>query len=105
MHLALELFLYTVAAFGFVFIAGFSTVTLALRTWLAKRGLVGRTLVQLLECPVCLGFHVGWLYFVAGEPRFIDGDVLGVFTLSCYTAGACFILGRATGVVTLPFND
>jgi hypothetical protein len=60
-------------------------------------------LVSLLECPACLGW---WLGFAAGLAFVLAGGPghLGLLPLAgaFYTAGANFLLGRASGLMPDP---
>jgi hypothetical protein len=55
----LDLVVYCLTAFGFWWITGRSRASLGLREWAAKRGASGELIVEMLECPGCLGFWIG----------------------------------------------
>lgn len=67
-----------------------------------------RFFLHLVECPACLGF---WLAFAvaaaipdfAGELPLAPGSAaLRALSLAFYTAGANYLLGRATGLIDKP---
>lgn len=93
---------YTVSTFGLCYVVGHSAISLPARTRLASAGHV--RLVQLLECPACLGFWVG-LVCVMGA-FFLQVQIphqrLVLPALPFYNAGAGFLLGRATGWIRDP---
>lgn len=84
------LFIYTIAALGFVYIVGHSVASKAIREWLYDRVPV---LVALLECPACLGF---WIGLVSGLLGIVP---LHPLLLALYTSGAMLALGRATRIM------
>lgn len=86
----ISLFITTLACFGLAFAAGHAHISLAPRRWLAKRGFLGRWIVELVECPACLGF---WLGLVAPQ-QIVPRLVFGFFI-----CGTSFILGRLTGLI------
>ena len=97
MAAALALAFYTLAAFGLAYILGHSRITLYTRTRLAALGWFSRWMVELVECPACLGT---WLGFAAGFfwPHLAP---LGwaPLALALWTCGANYLLGRATGLL------
>ena len=101
----LALFFYTIAVFGLAYIMGHAKVSLGIRTQIFNMGGVAAWLVELVECPACLGTHLGfwfavfapwvWLNSIIPLPTttwFSAGVLLGL-----YTCGTGFVLGRATG--------
>ena len=84
---------YLLAAFGVAFTVGHSEITLGAREALDRRGIVARWVVRLMECPACLGFHLGWIYALA------VGSEFHPVTLAFLTCGSNFILGRLTGLI------
>jgi hypothetical protein len=103
MHELVSLIIYTLAAFGFCWGVGHSKLTLPLRssmdyytrTRVLGRGPVYLTLL-LMECPACLGFHVGWIaYALHVAPVFTSW-----YTAAFYTAGVNYLLGRVSGLIT-----
>lgn len=62
--------LYALAVLGVVYIIGFSQITIAARTRLSKLGAVGLWVLDLLQCPKCLGYHLGYLVALAGVGPF-----------------------------------
>lgn len=62
--------LYGLVVLGVAYVVGYSQITYAARSWLAKSSPVGGWLVDLLQCPKCLGFHVGWSWALAGYGPF-----------------------------------
>jgi hypothetical protein len=111
------LWFYTLAAFGFCWIVGHSTLSLPLRqryTDWSKGGnpdALDPLLITLAECPACLGFWVGFAVGVfcalrggaeAAAPSFAaDLRAVGAgVLLGCYTSGVNYVLGRLTGLIT-----
>lgn len=122
---ALELFIFTFAAFGFCWAVGHSKPTLPLRTWLARatevqhndihlgetddrqvmvadpslpaggRYVAAWLLLVLMECPACLGFHVGWIAHVTGRVHVFSSWYMAAF----YVCAINFILGKFTGLI------
>lgn len=93
--------LYFAAVWGFCAILAFSKITLPFREWLgARKDGASAFLLALLECPMCTGWHVGWVtvYFsIAPGPR----TLLHAMTLACAVAGINFYLAvRTTGAPT-----
>lgn len=91
---ATTIMLYVLTEFGFVYVLGHSTITLALRE--TMHDAIGpfratrRLLVQMIECPACLGFHIGWIVgLVAGLGW---RSILAGF----FTSGANVVLGKFT---------
>lgn len=92
-------FIYTIAAFGFVYIVGHSLITKGIREWIygdewSPIARTRRLFVSLLECPACLGF---WIGLVAGYAAPLAS--LPPLTLALYTTGANFILAKLTGLM------
>lgn len=116
--------LFLLAAFGLAWIVGFSTISLPMRKWLGgfeqdvvvkqldgsvhavvekvpgHWGALGPFLCKMIECPGCIGFHMGWVYALgyangAGEPVKIGKLVFA----GAAVAGSNFILGRLTRII------
>ena len=121
MRLFLLTWLYILASFGFAFVVGYAKISLPLRSWLARTchaqgtDLVlvpfsdeRRWLVDLLQCPACLGFWIG-AGFVVVDARFFGATAaLGldhlpavalVLIYGLATAASNFILGALTGLI------
>ena len=97
----------TFATFGFAYIVGYSQISFPFRVWLgrpqkaAKRSAkmygLRRYLVDLLQCPACISFHVGlWLLLAA--------FMLGLFSwnlvfLPLYLTGTSYILAKYTELI------
>lgn len=131
----LTMLCYVIAAFGLAYVLGHSIITKKPREWayalgfgrklvpvepnevikhgshaFAHRFYPLRWLVELIECPMCCGWHSGfwfWILFVIRYPP--DGihyvpsvDIPIGFIVGFFTAGSNFILGRATGLVDNP---
>jgi hypothetical protein len=88
-------------AFGLCYVVGHAKVSLGVREWLASHRRL-RTVVELIECPACLGFWLGlvgglcwpWLLPV-GYPQWASAPLLGLAT-----SASGYILGRATGWIS-----
>lgn len=119
--------LYILAAFGLAFIVGYAKISLPLRAWLAQERYqrwsrmlqayewhdsrlveLRRGLVELLQCPACLGFWIGFAFALADPLMFGAASVLGVdhlpaveraFFLGLATCASNFILGALTGLI------
>jgi hypothetical protein len=118
--LAVLLIFYSFAAFGFCWIVGHARVTQIPREWIATQAnlvsdfrsggekVIGY-LLELIECPACLGWWVGvttgclllvaWPYPVPLFSSHFFFAGFDIFALGCYTAGVNFCLGRATGLI------
>lgn len=88
-----QLILWTISVFGFAYVIGHSQISLTFREWLARQRF-GLFLVQLLECPACSSFHVGWVIALAHV-----GLLPNPFMSAFYFSGASFILARLTGLI------
>lgn len=97
---AVQLFGYTIAAFGFAVIIGHAEVTLPIRRGLAALTAIrvlsipAVVLLKLIQCPMCIGAWTG-----AVTSYVLRGDWLDVIGAGCYVAGANFVLGRLTGLI------
>ena len=104
------LLFYTVAAFGLAYILGHAQISLGIRTRLFDLCWPTKWLVELVECPACFGTHLGfwfgvlapaaWTIAIIPVPLPLNWLTAGVW-LGLYTAGAGFLLGRATGLINL----
>ena len=126
MRLFLLSFGYILAAFGFAFIAGYAKISLPLRERLAQESelrqdafgncskvlvrfrIARRMLLELLQCPACLGVWIGFGFALADPLMFGAAAALGVdhlplmeraFFLSLATCASNFILGALTGLI------
>lgn len=88
-------FVWALAAFALCWVIGFSKLTLGARTWLGSReGAAFRWFVYLIECPMCLGFHLGfWWPFLHGR-AFVPSFIFGLLI-----TGSNLILSSWTGLV------
>ena len=101
----ITLLFYTFAVFGLCWGIGGSKLTLPIRVsfaaWIETEEAHGQPvrasafLLDLIECPACLGFWFGLLF------GFIDGaGYKGAISIAFYTAGVNYLLGRLTGLIT-----
>ncbi len=89
----IELFIWSIAAFGFCWVVADSKLSLGFRLWLAhpRRGVWPITLV---ECVACTGFWVG-----------LAGQLTGIAPISTwwvaalYTCGANLLLAKWVGLL------
>lgn len=95
----IALAVYTLAAFGLAFVLGFAEITVAARDWLMKKGVVLQWFVKLLECPACVGFHIGLWYALVASPEFMVTLKGGPVELAFFTAATNFVIGRSTGLI------
>jgi len=98
---ALNLFFYTITVFGFCYAVGHSKISLRPREILSRRQ-PGIFLVELAECPACLGFWLGLILgiFFPSILSSFNGDLPNItipIVLAFYTCGTGFLLGRLTG--------
>lgn len=100
-----ELVTYLLAAFGLAYIAGHSKISITPRLILGGSKTIeppipplipgfGPFVVDLIECPACLGFWEGLVYGWVMRGQFLDGLWLG-----CVTSGSNFLLGRLTNLI------
>lgn len=125
MRLLLLAWLYILTAFGLAFVVGYAKISLPFREWLTAqvevRDALGfyskreprfvgvrRWLLELLQCPACLGVWVGGVFALVDPAFFGAASALGlnhlpvevlslVFGLA--TAASNFILGALTGLI------
>jgi hypothetical protein len=90
----ISLLIYSFAAYGFAFIAGDSKISLPLRTWLDRPGL-RRWFLALLECPACLGFHIGWIAFATGHA---PHSIVHWWGAALFTTTSNLLLARLSGI-------
>lgn len=99
----IELFVYTVAAFGLSWVAADSKISYPLRKRLDrptdKLGTMGINvlaifLLLLIECIACFSFHIGWIAVAFGLAPFFSHSVAGAIFCAFYTCGASFMLAR-----------
>ncbi len=106
-----ELLFYTFAAFGFCWGVGGSTLTRPVRESIAKTAqrtrddglsfepFVLSALLQLAECPACLGF---WTGIACGAALAGWHFRLSIIAVGFYTAGVNYVIGRLTGLIAEP---
>lgn len=108
----IELVAWCLIAFGVTYVVGHSQITRGMREWLYapkvdERGVPvevnrwARLVVDLMECPACFGFHVGWIGYLLGF-RILATD-LGVIAdaiaFGFLTSGSNLLLARASGLI------
>lgn len=106
LDLLIYIFVHTVASFGLAWIVGHSRATRPIRLALYDVGGFWFSLfVELLECPGCFGFWTGLAvgFYALIESR--NGPFLIPLVVACYTSGANYLLGRATGLIQSPNVD
>lgn len=90
------LWVISIAAFGTAYIAGHAKISLFIRQWLFDTKFKPfRYLVELIECPACLGFWlgvIGWL--VRPNPTVSDALIAG-----CFVSGSNALLGFWSGLM------
>lgn len=82
---------FFLAAFGVAWAVGHSRASRGLREWIFERTPL---FVDLLECPGCLGFYLGFAFGLWELHTFTGALFLGFATV-----GSNVILGRLTGVM------
>jgi len=92
-----QIILMAVTIFGGVYVIGHSQISLPFRTLLA-RSKSGLFFVNLLECPACASFHIGWILALAGEGLF-EHTLKGALWSAFFHAGASYLLARLTGLI------
>lgn len=97
---------FSFAAFGFCYIVGGSRISFPVRTAVANHGsIAGGWLLELIECPACLGAWVGGFVGIGVSYHFgltAGESFIVALGLACYTAGVNYILGRLTGLIDKP---
>jgi hypothetical protein len=95
--IAIDLFIYSLAAFGLAYIVGWSKLSLPLRERLNPKSLF----LALLECPACLGTWVGFAagYWAWSRGFSSLGWQMSVAVGGLYTCASNLILARLTGLL------
>jgi hypothetical protein len=102
-----RLLIITLVNFGLCYVVGHAKITLKLRMKLFSKV---EWLVDLLECPACLGFWLGlfeaWLlcpqlrdFFLFLFPHTGTSTVGSIFSFALYTCSVNYILGRLSGLI------
>ncbi len=90
----IHLLVFTLAIFAVCYIAGFSKISLPLRARLDRPG-TRSWVLALLECPGCLGFHLGWGVFLLH----LTPSVLSSWWISgLYCCASSLLLARHAGL-------
>ena len=78
---------YILACYGLTQILIYGTIFDCIRP---KQGLWG----ELFKCPMCMGFHVGWLLailFSASNLFDIQTNIIDIFILACLSSGTSYV--------------
>ncbi len=89
----IELLYFVLAAYGMTQILVYGTILDAIRP---KSGWAG----ELFKCPMCVGFHVGWiLMLLSPYTELFNFDVTPVnyLILGCLSSGTSYILNMLVG--------
>ena len=89
----MELITFILCAYGLTQILVYGKI---FDRWKPKRG----PLCQLLECPMCMGFHVGWVLMLLSpftELFSFDVTVANFFLLGWLSSGTSYILNMVFG--------
>ena len=104
----IPLLIYAVSSFGFAYVAGHSVISRPAREVIA---VWSPWIVDLIECPMCLGFWTGlasglMLALTSAIPEAWQiPAVLAPPVLAFFTSGCNFMLGRVTGLVVSPQQE
>lgn len=116
----IQLIIYSIAAFGLAYIIGHAQITNFIRIFFweycwfeGMRVETGgrypfRILVELMECPACLGWWIGFISGLVGLfTQYQDVQLIHIgppwifpVILGLYTSGTNFILGRYTRLIS-----
>ena len=80
--------LFILACFGLTQILVYATILDCIRP---KQGLLG----ELFKCPMCVGFHVGWLVGLLSNIStlmYIKPNIVDLFLLACLSSGTSYVL-------------
>lgn len=103
---AVPFIVYTIAAFGFAYVAGHSLISVPVRRRIFPEGTsletrVGKArafVITLIECPACMGTWIGMLTWLAlAWAGLVDWRFFLV--AGFYTAGSNYILARFSGLI------
>lgn len=92
--------IYLLAAFGLAFVLGYSEVSFPFRSALSKSGALARWFLKLLECPGCVGVHIGWSWVMLGGAPFFGASSRWVEMglLAFATCASNLLLARLAGL-------
>jgi len=79
---------FILACYGLTNILVYGSILSCVRP---KEGLWG----ELVKCPMCMGFHVGWfvaLMMKLSNLTSIDPNIVDVFLLACLSSGSSYVL-------------
>lgn len=100
----MNLVLYFLAAFGLAYIVGHSAISMPLRLFIAgpseKPRVFFTTLIELIECPACLGTWIGLIVGGLEPSLFLQSWwLMGALAGGCATAGVNFLLATWAGLI------
>ncbi len=78
---------YILACYGLTQILVYGTIFDGIRP---KQGLWG----ELFKCPMCVGFHVGWLFallFSISNLFNVQTNIIDIFILACLSSGTSYV--------------
>jgi hypothetical protein len=96
----MELLTFILCAYGFTQILVYGKIFSRLRP---KKGKLG----ELANCPMCMGFHVGWILMLLSpftELFNFDVSVVNFFLLGWLSSGTSYILNMLFGDYGLQIN-
>jgi len=89
----MELLTFILCAYGLTQIVVYGKVLNSIRP---TKGNLG----ELFKCPMCVGFHVGWILMLLSpftELFSFDVSVVNFFILGCLSSGTSYILNMVFG--------
>ena len=89
----MELLYFTLAAYGLTQILVYGSILKRIRPKTGKLG-------EMFRCPMCMGFHVGWLLMLLSpftELFSFDVTVFNFFLLGFLSSGTSYILNMVFG--------
>lgn len=94
----MELLTFIICAYGLTQILIYSDMPLMKRLRPKKESLSGYG--KVFHCPMCMGFHVGWLLMILSpftELFNFDVSLTNFFLLGCLSSGTSYILNMVFG--------
>lgn|SRR5574342_655639 len=85
-----QIFLWCLFSYGVAYVIGHSKISLPFREWLSEGRGIKAWVLDLIECPGCLGIHIGFwfglfydrLHYAFNDDLFYNAVFLSFFTCS-----------------------